>query len=358
MLKTDIGDKSQIDCTVELAKPTLLTIPKRKPGAQSARAKEVYEAEVEAFCAAIIEIRSNLDFAVSSRGLCYILESRGLAKGDFDTGQKFINECRKTGRLPLNICAEDSRRSAQNLETIDKAEPKDEAAALIQGMRDAYETYFPFSFWDDKDHYIEVMVEKIDLRSLFGPICEEYCIPISNAVGWSDLNQRRRIMRRFARWEAKGKQCVLLYCGDFDPGGLVISDFLRSNMEEIEDAVKWSPDDLIIKRFGLSYEFIIEQNLTWIDNLETASGYRLDDPRHKDHKKPYVQNYLERYGARKVEANALVVRPTEGRDLCRAAINQYVPDTTPAEYKAALAPKREVLRQMIEMAICPKEGKE
>ena len=271
--------ESQLDCTVELVRPTLITIPKRKPGAQSARAKEVYETEVKAFCDAIIELRSRLDFAVSSRGLCYILETHGLAKGDFNTGQKFINECRKSGRLPINICAEDSRRSAKNLESIDKSQPAEEASYLIQSLREAHETYFPFSFWDDKDYYIEVMVEKIDLRSLFGPICEEYCIPISNAVGWSDINQRYRIMKRFSKWEAKGKRCVLLYCGDFDPGGLVISDFLRSNMEEIEDAVKWSPDNLIIQRFGLGYDFIIEQGLTWIDNLETASGYRLDDPR-------------------------------------------------------------------------------
>lgn len=349
--------ESQIKCTVELAPTTQIVIPKRKPGAQSARAKEVYEAEVEAFCAAIIEIRSNLDFAVSSRGLCYILESHGLAKGDFDIGQKFINECRKSGRLPLNICAEDTRRSAHNLEEIDNADPEEEGKDLIQGLREAHETYFPFSFWDDKDHYIEVMVEKIDLRSLFGPICKEYCIPISNAVGWSDLNQRRRIMKRFAKWEAKGKQCVLLYCGDFDPAGLVISDFLRSNMKEIEDAVKWSPDNLIIKRFGLSYEFIIEQGLTWIDNLETSSGkYPLNDRRHADHKKPYVQNYLKRYGVRKVEANALVVRTQEGRELCRAAINQYVSEDAPEDYRRTMEPKGEELRQIIETALGPQEA--
>ena len=46
------------------------------------------------------------------------------------------------------------------------------------------------------------------------------------------------------------------------------------------------------------------RNLTWIDNLETASGGRLDDPGHPDHKKFYVQDYLARFGARKVEARA------------------------------------------------------
>ena len=44
-----------------------------------------------------------------------------------------------------------------------------------------------------------------------------------------------------------------------------------------------------------------------------------------------TRNHMSRitsgYGARKVEANALVVRPQEGRDLCRAAINWYVEET-------------------------------
>ena len=87
-------------------------------------------------------------------------------------------------------------------------------------------------------------------------------------------------MHRFEEMEDAGKQCVLLYCGDHDPGGLAISDFLQSNFEDLSDAVGWFPDNLIIDRFGLNYDFIEENNLTWIDNLETSSGGRLDDPRH------------------------------------------------------------------------------
>ena len=60
------------------------------------------------------------------------------------------------------------------------------------------------------------------------------------------------------------------------------------------------------------------------ENLITSSGGRLDDPKHPDHGKDYVQRYLDEYGARKVEANALVVRPEAGRELCREAILEYV----------------------------------
>src|SRR5215472_6857870 len=44
------------------------------------------------------------------------------------------------------------------------------------------------------------------------------------------------------------------------------------------------------------------------------------NPRHRDFRKDYVQSYLRRFGAHKCEANALIVRPQEERELCRQAI--------------------------------------
>jgi hypothetical protein len=153
-------------------------------------------------------------------------------------------------------------------------------------------------------------------------------------------------MARFAYWEARGKQCVLLYCGDHDPSGLVISKFLRSNMADLGRAVGWSPDNLIIERFGLNFDFIEAQGLTWIDGLSTGNPRtpNLEDPRHPDHFKAYVQHYLRQFGPRKVEANALVVRPAAGRELCRQAILRYVAEDAPEAYEARLGPLREQVR--------------
>jgi hypothetical protein len=155
------------------------------------------------------------------------------------------------------------------------------------------------------------------------------------------------MMRRFAHWEARGKICVLLYCADHDPGGLLIADFLRSNLQDLSRAVGWSPDGLIIDRFGLKPEFIRRHRLTWIDNLETSSGERLDDPNHNDHDKAYVQSYLKQFGAKKVEANALVVRPEAGRELCRQAILKYVNLAAVAEYRRRLNVEQSKVRAAV-----------
>jgi hypothetical protein len=151
-------------------------------------------------------------------------------------------------------------------------------------------------------------------------------------------------MRRFAYWERRGKQCVLLHCGDHDPGGLQISEFLRSNLNDLKETVGWSPDNLHIDRFGLNYDFIQRHRLTWIDNLITGSGGDLADENHPDHEKPYVKNYLDKFGARKVEANALVVRPQAGRKLCRDAILRYVPQTAITEFEQQLDLRQEQAR--------------
>ena len=144
---------------------------------------------------------------------------------------------------------------------------------------------------------------------------------------------------------------MLLLCGDHDPGGLHITDKMKKNLSDLNKAVGWSPANLIVIRFGLNAEFIDENNLTWIDNLETSSGQQLDDPDHKDHDKDYVQTYIEQFGVRKCEANALVVIPEIGRQLCRDAILQFVPADAPARYRRRLNREQAKLRKAIRQAM-------
>jgi hypothetical protein len=326
-----------------------ITLPRLQRGRPTLAGKAAYDVEVQAFCDEILKIRSRLDFQVSSRGWCYILEEHGLGKGDFGLAQELIAECRRQRLLPMDIVAEDGARSFANLEAIDDATPEEEGARIVGSVRWQHHYYTPFSFWEGQDVYIEMLVEKIDLKSLFGPICRQFYISIANARGWSDLNMRWAMLQRIQRWATAGNHCVILYCGDHDPAGLNISTCLRKNLAELLSHAEWLRlmDHLTIDRFGLNGDFVAEHDLTWIDNLETGSGKSLADPRHKDHNAEYVQSYLRRFGVRKVEANALVVRPEAGRQLCRDAILRYLPEDAPDRYRAALKPHRERVRDEV-----------
>jgi len=333
-----------------------LMLPQRGRGRLSEADQRHYDDQLRQWCKGIVEINSTLDFKVSSRGWCYILEDHGLSKGDFDKAERLINTCRKNGHLSVDICCEDDGRQAEHLERVVDVPP----AAFAQGWIDyllssVHRSYCPISFWDDLDVYVEMTVEKIDLKSLFSSECKPFHIPLTNVSGWNDINSRVAIMRRFAYWERRGKRCVLLHCGDHDCGGLHISEFLRSNLNDLKKTAGWSPDNLHVDRFGLNADFIRDNRLTWIDNLITGSGGDLADPDHPDHFKPYVQSYLHEFGARKVEANALVVRKEAGRKSCRDAILKYVPQTAVAKFERRLKLRqarahREIVQLMSEAA--------
>src|SRR5262249_19091041 len=158
-------------------------------------AEAEYREAVERFCALIEEIDSTMDFKVGSRGWCYILERHGLNKGDFGAAQKLITECRKSGDLPLDICAEDESRVTVGIEKLDPNDIPAEVESWVDHLRNyAHENYTPLSFWRDRRTYVEVAVEKLDLRNLFEPVCNEFHIPITNFKGWSDLNSRAAIL--------------------------------------------------------------------------------------------------------------------------------------------------------------------
>jgi len=330
---------------------TALVLPRLPRGRPSSSALASYDAELQRFCSLILEINSTLEFQVSSRGWCYQLEEHGLDKGQFDDAQKLIVECRRRRLLPMDIVAEDDARAFENLEQLDDdPDPATFAAAVRATVEQWHEDYTPISFWDDKDISLAMVVEKIDLRTLFKPICAEFRIPIANARGWSDLNLRWRILEMIREHVAAGRRFVLLYCGDHDPAGLNISKSLCKNLAELLTHREWLElmEHLTIDRFGLNAEFIAEHNLTWIVNLKTSSGGDLADRRHKDHRCDYVQSYLRKFGPRKVEANALVVRPEAGRKLCRDAILKYLPADTPDRYFEELETHREEAEREIE----------
>jgi hypothetical protein len=278
-------------------------------------------------------------------------------KSELDKAQKLINECRKNGILPIDICAEDESRAADNLEDLDETDSNKFAQQLAATLNN-WQHYEPISFWDFQSNYVEMLVEKIDLKSLFLPICQEYHVPIMNARGWTDINMRAGMMRRFQEHEEEGRKCVLLYCGDFDPAGLNMPKRLLNrdpenlgHLTELENAVGWNPDNLKVDRFGLNLDFIEEHGLPWIENLKTSGAKDLADPEHKQHNADYVQSYLKEYGARKLEANALVVRPEAGRELCRNAILKYLSTDGIREYQEALAQERQKLRAVLPQAV-------
>lgn len=282
------------------------------------------------FATMLRDLNRQIGFRVSSRGWCYILEQNGaINKDQFSRVEAWVNACRRQGLLPIDFVADESARAFDGVETPAESTPVQDMEKWIDAAIATGQLY-SVDWWKTEEVYIQMVVEKIDLVTLFQPICKKYHIPIANSKGWSSMLQRAEYARRFKEAEERGLRCVLLYCGDHDPAGLMISDFLRKNLQDLSD-IEWSDStegydscNLVIDRFGLNYDFIEENGFTWIDNLITGGGKDLSDQQHKHHHMEYVQDYLRMYGARKCEANVLVTQPDIAREMCEKTIVGYI----------------------------------
>lgn len=301
--------------------------------------KKISKKKLQDFADLMVQTQENIGFKVSSRGWCYIMEQAGfIDKSQFDKVETAINRCRKDGLLPVDFVADESARAFSGVETPSDGTVDDTLRWMLRDVLDGGKFFIP-DWWDGEEYYIQMVVEKVDLLTLFEPICKRYHIPIANARGWQSILQRAEYSRRFKEAEDMGLKCVLLYCGDHDPDGKRISTTMMKNLHDVEN-VYWSddlqgydPSDLVIDRFGLEYEFIVNNKFTWIDNLITGGKLDLASPTHRNYKLPYVQSYLKEIGARKCEANVLVTAPETGRKLCEKAILHYLGKDAPDRFR-------------------------
>ncbi len=315
--------------------------------------KRMLTVDLQIFADQLKELQRKIGFKVSSRGWCYQLESENVInKSQFDKVETLINKCRRSGLLPIDFVAEEEGRQFSCLSTPTNLTPKEYLKDYIEAPLFCSDWYTP-DWHEGEEYYIQMIVEKIDLKTLFEPVCEKYHIPIATSKGWSSMLQRAQYARRYKKAEDKGMRCVLLYCGDHDPDGLRISDFIKNNLTDLNE-IRWGdgtegydPEDLVIRRFGLDYDFIEENNLTWIDNLITGSGRNLASPLHKNYRMNYVQNYIRNFGVRKCEANAIIPMP----DVARKFVEEVIQDWLGEDALDRFYEKRQNVRDQIQEII-------
>lgn len=295
--------------------------------------KKVGSKRIQEFADMLLQLNKQVGFKMSTRGWCYYIENTGMINKDqFEKVMNLMSKCRKEGLIPVDFLAEDKNRLFEGVHVPSEEQGisiEDVLASNLDYVLNGSYSYIP-DYWYGEEYYVQILVEKIDLVTIFRDVTQRYRIPIANAKGWSSVYQRAEYARRFKEAEDKGMKCVLLYCGDFDPDGLRISDTIMSNLVDVKDVyfedgtIGYDPSDLIIDRFGINYDFIQKNNFTWIDNLITGSGLNLADKNHRNHKMPYAQNYIKKYGVRKCESNAMVNVVKEAQNLCKEAIEKYL----------------------------------
>lgn len=331
---------------------------KRPPGGQRREWLHLYMESLEVFADSMIEMQEGLDFHMSARGWCYVLEQYGLDKGDFNWAQEEIQNARLHGYLKPRFILEDDAHKVSWFDD-DETTPEDyvdnqhaiwkTAAAVFEECWKDYSEY-EMNFWNGKDCYIQLLVEKVDLKSLFHDICEKYSIPIANMKGWGSMEQKAVMASNFWTNEIEGRKPILFACGDFDPPGLCISKVLMGQFKEYAAFTGWNPENLTIERIGLNKNYIQENKLTWIEGLITGSGKNLADPNHNFYKNNVynIREYIAEHGERKCEANAIVVIPELGRKILQDAIDKYLGIDAYVNYEKEIDKRKDEAKELVD----------
>lgn len=312
----------------------LTALPRMGSGRASAEKKREFCREVKKIVLWMQSYVDRLGFAPVARSWLYAFESEAvITKGDFVWAGKWLADRRKEGLIPFELVAGDSTRELVGYDNFDnEATPREYINRQLKESLKQAAMYWPASYWKTQTYFPILWTEKRDLIKLFEPELPA-AVRRFASKGQADVNSRVDLIKECKMAEDNGLQPVILYCGDHDPMGLQISNGIAENLKGIADvmswsrSLKWMEDEGRIVRFGLNAEFIEDAGLLWIDGLETSSGDDLAREGHKHHKFDYVQNYIEQFGERKVEANALIANPNAARELIKVELWQWLSDS-------------------------------
>lgn len=285
--------------------------------------------------AEVIEAMSlETGYKFGPRGWAYYAEGLGLiTKGEFARFEKLLTTMRKAGELDPDVIEPDTSRIATTVHdfTADYETPRQHAEYAVGQIANDLEgwarSFYEHGYWDDLDYYVEMIVEKKDLVQIFGDAATRLRVRITNGKGDTDIHSRLAMLKRFRDHSRAGRRCVLLAIGDHDPKGLFIVDGLRRTLMSCANlkGLDWVDPEFDVVNIGITETQIDELGLMKIGNLETGGGKDLANPRHPDHHKPYVQDYIDRFGVWKCEANALVSSPERAVRIFTDAVARYIP---------------------------------
>ena len=169
-------------------------------------------------------------------------------------------------------------------------------AGTAQLMVKHYLNNYVKNRWENQPFYVEVLIEKKALEGVFESPCEENDVALGACKGYPSLTFLKEASERFEEAEAEGKECIILYFGDYDPSGEDIPRSIQENMKKFGVNVK-------VDRRALMEEQVVEWNLppapVKIGDSRTASWD----------------------GLGQVELDA--VEPSELYELCNDAIADY-----------------------------------
>lgn len=182
--------------------------------------------------------------------------------------------------------------------------------------------HYRADLWQQSHFYCEVWVESRSIAGVVQETCEELAVSLYPAGGFTSWTLAYQAAE-YINQDARGRDCVILYIGDYDPAGVLIDKAIERELRKhLDPGIK-----LHFWRLGITEEQIERYDLP-------------TKPRKANDKRS--QHILETVEAEAMPANVL-------RHMLWECIENLLPDGALAVAKTAEASERAHIERMAEI---------
>jgi hypothetical protein len=203
---------------------------------------------------AIDVCRQYRDGVLTLRALHYQLVGRGMTN-DIQHYKRVVSamiDARWDGQIAFEKFSDLDREMVGDT-NFEKTTVDDKVTQGIQQV-DAWMRAYRKNRWENQPIYPEIFIEKKALQGVFQNTCYSWDVALGACKGYPSLTFLYESANRFRTAMDAGKQCVILYFGDYDPSG---EDIPRSIQENL---TKFSVD-VDVRRIALMEHQVKQWNL-------------------------------------------------------------------------------------------------
>jgi hypothetical protein len=213
---------------------------------------------------------------ITGRGVGYKLFAAGLIPSmstkDMQRVCRLLKEARERGMVPWKWIVDETRGIERRPSWSD---PEQYTECVIRGYRRDY--------WDLQPARVEVWSEKGTVRGVLSPVLNRYGVGFRVHHGFTGATEAHDIAI-----DDDGRELIALYCGDYDPSGMCMSEHdLPARLE------KYGGHHVDLRRIALTPDDC--------DGIGPAASFRASEKR----KDPRYGWFTSRFGDRCWELDAM-----------------------------------------------------
>jgi hypothetical protein len=254
---------------------------------------------------------------ITGRGVGYKLFSLGLidsmSRNDMQGVYRLLKEAREEGIIPWEWIVDETR-------ALEKAPTWNDPAAFVRTVSRAYRR----DFWTQQPNRVEVWSEKGTVRGVLQPVLDEYAVGFRVMHGFGSATVINDVAQ-----DDHGRPLMVLYCGDYDPSGLWMSE--RDIPERLS---RYGGNHVAIRRIALRDGDCV--------SLGRLPAFNVEEKK-KDPRAPW---FRENYGRLCWELDAM--DPNDLRLRVENAIKTHIEREAWERCRVVFEAERESMRHILE----------